>query len=67
MVGTGSLYKEMIEKAASDTELTKAQVEKWIGNQKRKRPQESTAEEDVTLKRIKAVRGPHAYNLFCSE
>lgn len=27
MVGTGSLYKEMVEKAASDTELTKTQVE----------------------------------------
>lgn len=27
------------------------------GNQKRKRPQESTAEADVMLKKIKAVRG----------
>lgn len=39
-----------------------------VGNQKRKRPQESTTvQEDVTLKRIKSVRGPNSYNLFCAE
>ena len=27
MVGTGAMYKEMVQKAAADTGLTKAQVE----------------------------------------
>ena len=45
-------------------------LQKWIGNQKRKRTQESETvetEQDVTLKRIKGVRGPNSYNLFCVE
>ena len=45
-------------------------LQKWIGNQKRKRTQESgtvETEQDVTLKRIKGVRGPNSYNLFCAE
>lgn len=42
-------------------------MQKWIGNQKRKRPQESMAEADLMLKKIKAVRGPNSYNLFCAE
>ncbi|CAH3178275.1 unnamed protein product, partial [Porites evermanni] len=68
MVGTGAMYKEMVQKAAADTGLTKAQLEKWIGNQKRKRSQERlNAESDVTLKRVKAARGPHSHNLFCAE
>ena len=42
--------------------------QKWIGNQKRKRSQETLNDEsDVTLKRVKAARGPHSYNLFCAE
>lgn len=38
-----------------------------VGNQKRKRPQVSSSSADVTLKRIKGVKGPNSYNLFCAE
>lgn len=42
--------------------------QKWIGNQKRKRSQETlNAKSEVTLNRVKAARGPHSYNLFCAE
>ncbi|RMX59244.1 hypothetical protein pdam_00005695, partial [Pocillopora damicornis] len=67
MVETGTMYKETVLKASTDTGLTKAQVETWIGNQKRTRPQESSSSADVTLKRIKGVKGPNSYNLFCAE
>ncbi|CAH3039752.1 unnamed protein product, partial [Pocillopora meandrina] len=67
MVGTGTMYKETVLKASTDTGLTKAQVETWIGNQKRTRPQESSSSADVTLKRIKGVKGPNSYNSFCAE
>lgn len=42
-------------------------MQKWIGNQRRKRPQVSSSSADVTLKRIKGVKGPNSYNLFCAE
>ena len=38
-----------------------------LGIRKKKRPQESSSSADVTLKRIKGVKGPNSYNLFCAE
>ena len=46
-------------------------LQKWIGNQKRKRSVVDEECEDVdivsqqTLKKAKSIRGPSSYNLFC--
>ncbi|XP_028418203.1 uncharacterized protein LOC114543418 [Dendronephthya gigantea] len=67
MVGTGHLYQK-VDQATQETGLTKTQVKKWIGNQKRKQPSTSqTFDETSTLKRAKHIKGPHSYNVFCSE
>ncbi|XP_028416720.1 uncharacterized protein LOC114540925 [Dendronephthya gigantea] len=72
MVGTGLNCREMVDRAVAETCLTTAQVKKWIGNRKRKRPVyievDSTPDEDSQLlKRATSIRGPNPYDVFCSD